>query len=158
MRILRRISVISLFTGGKSHISVPCTQGLRTCLNQSRVQVPCQAVNEHRESWFHVFVLLEEAVWEHCSTLSLWEAVLCSPLWTHALHIQILAGIWHSPDHTRVTSISCPGLAERLQPFRAVQQQRQGQTRYLWLSGRELKSCFILLDPLILQVAVAQTK
>ena len=146
MRIPTRTSVISVLTSGKSHVSVLCTQRLSTCLNQSHVQVPYQAVNEHQESWFHVFALLEKAVGEQRSALSLWEEVC-------AVH----SGFIHStrkyalmfdtaPDHTSVESISCLGLADRLQRSRDAQQEDKGQSRRSWLSGRELESCLILLD------------
>lgn len=51
-----------------------------------------------------------------------------------------------APELTRVESIRCLGLAERLQPLRAAQPEDKGQSRHLRLSGRELESCFILLD------------
>lgn len=73
----------------KSHMSLLHTQGLRTCLKQSHVQVPYHAVDEHRESWFHVFALLVKAMGEQLSALSLWEAGLCCPLWIYPLYTQI---------------------------------------------------------------------
>lgn len=88
---------IFVFNRAKSHLSVLCTEGLGTRLNQSHMQVLYQAVNEHRENWFHVFALLEKAAGQQHSTSSLWEASLCCSLWIHPLHTQIYAEVWHIP-------------------------------------------------------------
>lgn len=44
------------------------------------------------------------------------------------------------PDHTRMEPISSLGLAETLS-FRAAQLEEKGQSRCLWLCGRELGNC-----------------
>jgi len=45
-----------------------------------------------------------------------------------------------APDRIRVESISCLGWTERPEPCRAAQREDKGQSRHLWLSGRELRT------------------
>lgn len=141
MRIPTRTRVISVFIIGKSHVCVLCTQGLRTSLNQRHVQVPYQAANEHSESWFHVFALLEKAVGEHHSALSLWEACLCCPLWIYPLHTQICPDVWHSPwpHQGGVHQLSWPGSeTTAIQSCTARRYRADQALRAIWKGVREL--------------------
>lgn len=49
------------------------------------------------------------------------------------------------PDHTSTEPISSLGLAERLSS-RAAQLEEKGQSRCLWLCGRELRNWFRLIE------------